>query len=64
MIVSHSDSAFSVSAARRSQEHGAGELESCLADNDSSAFVGNYTLTEWETGYMVRDLDSGQVIVS
>ena len=25
---------------------------------------GNYIITEWDTGYMVRGLDSGQIIVS
>ena len=25
---------------------------------------GNYFKTEWETGYMLRDLDGGQVVVA
>ncbi len=58
-----SGNVYMESVTRRSQgserEHG-----SYISNNQSnSAFVGDYVITEWETGYMVRDL-AGHVFVS
>jgi two-component system cell cycle response regulator CtrA len=58
---------------RRSKKHSLGEYENDIVrlaacDEHSSSAVaslgGNYFKTEWETGYMLRDLDGGQVVVA
>jgi DNA-binding response OmpR family regulator len=58
---------------RRSNKHNLGEYQNnavrAAASNEQSNYVfanmsGNYAKTEWETGYMLRDLDGGQVVVA
>ena len=58
---------------RRSKKHSLGEYENNIVhlavSEEHSNFAiatmgGNYIKTEWETGYMLRDLDDGQLIVA
>jgi two-component system cell cycle response regulator CtrA len=59
--------------ARRSKKHSLGEYENNIVHlavcNEQRNFAvasvgGNYIKAEWETGYMLRDLDGGQVVVA
>jgi two-component system cell cycle response regulator CtrA len=48
---------------RRSKKHSSG---ACKVHSNFAVASrgGNYIKTEWETGYMLRDLDGGQVVVA
>jgi hypothetical protein len=72
MVDTRLDSAFTVPVGHGSKKQSLGEYRNKIAElvrKKRSNFMrvgirGNHTVTEWETGYMLRDLDSGQVIVS
>ncbi len=73
MLATRFDDVFVLPVVRRSEKHGSGKYQNNLAylvaskEHSNSALAGgsgHYIKTEWETGYMLRDLDGGQVIIA
>jgi hypothetical protein len=73
MLATRFDDVFVLPVVRRSEKRILGEYKNNIAHlavrKEHSNFAladmgGDYIKTEWETGYMLRDLDGGQVIVA
>jgi hypothetical protein len=73
MLATRFDDVFVLPVVRRSEKHSSGERKynithlAVCEEHGNFALAGmgsNYIKTEWETGYMLRDLDGGQVIVA
>jgi len=73
MLATRFDEVFVLPVARRSEKRSLGEYRNNIAHlalcKEHSNFAlagmgGDYIKTEWETGYMLRELDGGQVIVA
>ena len=73
MLATRFDDVFVLPVVRRSGKHGSGEYRNNIAHLPDAkehrnyvlaGIAGHYLKTEWETGYVLRDLDGGQVIVA
>jgi len=73
MLATRFDDVFVLPVVGRSEKRSSGEYKNNIAHlaacKEHSNFAiagmgGNYIKTEWETGYMLRDVDGGQVIVA
>jgi hypothetical protein len=73
MLATRFDDVFVLPVVRRSKEASSGEYKNniahlafCKEDNNFAlaGTSGNFIKTEWETGYMLRDLGDGQLIVA
>jgi hypothetical protein len=73
MLATRFDDVFVVPVVRRSEKPRSAEYRNkiahlgvCKEDRNFAlaGMGGNYIKTKWETGYMLRDLDGGQVIVA